>query len=68
MKQKGQKLPERAGEIPMPQNTGFGLFVAAGSFLLGFGIIWHIWWLAVVGVVLCVALLMVRSFMYAGEH
>ena len=68
MKRQGKKLEEREGTIRMPKNTGMGMFIAGCSLLLGFGIIWHMWWLAVLGVVGCIVLLMVRSFMYEGEH
>jgi cytochrome o ubiquinol oxidase subunit 1 len=49
-------------KIEMPKNTPVGLFVAGGSLLFGFGLIWHMWWLAALGIVGCIALLIVRSF------
>ena len=68
MKRQGKKLEGREEKIHIPANTPFGLFIAGCTLLLGFGIIWHMWWLAVLGVVGCIVLLMVRSFMYEGEH
>lgn len=44
-------------DIYLPKNTGMGVFIAGFSFLLGFGLVWHIWWLAgiaAVGVILCI--------------
>lgn len=41
------KAPEVIYEdIHMPKNTPAGLFIAAFAFVLGFALIWHIWWLA----------------------
>ena len=68
MKRQGKKLEGREEKIHIPANTPFGLFIAGCTLLLGFGIIWHMWWLAVLGVVGCIVLLMVRSFMYEREH
>jgi len=45
-----------------------GLYIASASFLLGFGLIWHIWWLATTGLLGVVALLMIRSFDYDTEY
>jgi len=43
-------------------NTGLGVVVGALTFAFGFGIIWHMWWLAGTAIV-CIALsLIVRSF------
>lgn len=51
--------PPRYAAIRVPKNTPFGMFIAAGAFMAGLGFIWHIWWLATLGVlatVLCVIL------------
>lgn len=37
--------------IHVPKNTSIGIFVAGFAFLLGFGVIWHMWWLAVLGLI-----------------
>ncbi|MDN7672441.1 cytochrome o ubiquinol oxidase subunit I [Burkholderia oklahomensis] len=36
-------------DIHMPSNTSAGLFVGVFSLVLGFAAVWHIWWLAIVG-------------------
>lgn len=36
-------------DIVMPKNTGASVVIAAFAFAFGFAMIWHIWWLAVVG-------------------
>jgi len=42
-------------------NAGLGMIIAGFAFLVGFGLIWHIWWLAVIGFVGIVVTLVVRS-------
>jgi len=37
--------------IEVPKNSGFGMYVAASAFIIGFAVIWHIWWLVAVGLV-----------------
>jgi cytochrome o ubiquinol oxidase subunit 1 len=48
-------------DIELPKNTGMGLLIAAGAFVVGFGLIWHMWWLAIVGVIAVVVLIIVRT-------
>jgi cytochrome o ubiquinol oxidase subunit 1 len=47
--------------IVVPKNTGLGVMVGASSFLAGFGLIWHIWWLAIIGVIAIITTLVVRA-------
>lgn len=47
--------------ITMPKNTPVGLFIALWAFGVGFGVIWHIWWLAAVCFVGVVVTIIVRS-------
>lgn len=35
--------------IHMPKNTGAGVVIAAFSLVFGCALIWHIWWLMIVG-------------------
>lgn len=51
MKEKGEayKKPDHYEEIHMPKNSGAGIVIAAFSTIFGFAMIWHIWWLAIVG-------------------
>jgi cytochrome o ubiquinol oxidase subunit 1 len=48
-------------DIILPKNTPLGMVIAGFAFLAGFGIIWHIWWLAVVGFLGVVTTIIVRS-------
>ncbi len=59
---------ERPRTIEMPTNTIIGFAVAVCSFFFGFGMIWHIWWLAVLGGIVAILLLIMRSFEEHVEH
>jgi cytochrome o ubiquinol oxidase subunit 1 len=48
-------------DIHMPKNTGIGFFIAGMSFLLGFGIVWHIVWIVVLALLLIITALIIRS-------
>ncbi len=49
MKAKGTayQRPQRYHDIHMPKNTGAGFVNGVLAFLLGFAMVWHIWWLAI---------------------
>ena len=49
-------------DIHMPRNTGVGVVMGGFATLLGFGLIWHIWWLAILGLVGMVGAFIVRSY------
>ncbi|NKJ45319.1 cytochrome o ubiquinol oxidase subunit I [Burkholderia sp. SG-MS1] len=49
-------------DIHMPSNTSAGLVVAVFSLVLGFAAVWHIWWLAIVGLVGSIATVIVYSW------
>jgi cytochrome o ubiquinol oxidase subunit 1 len=53
-------------DIHLPNNSGFPVIIAALAFMGGFGVVWHIWWLAIAGlfgIILCV---IIRTT--SGEH
>jgi len=52
--------PAQFHDLHMPRNTAAGLFVAAFSLVLGFALIWHIWWMAIAGALGVFATLLVR--------
>lgn len=54
--------------ITLPRNTPFGFLVAFSAFVFGFAVIWHIWWLAVIGFVAVIANIIVRSQNEDTEH
>jgi cytochrome o ubiquinol oxidase subunit 1 len=64
MKQK-KRPPKHCEEIEMPKNTGVGVYISAFSFLAGFGLVWHIYWLIALGLVGATVCLIRFSF---DEH
>jgi cytochrome o ubiquinol oxidase subunit 1 len=46
--------------ITVPKNSGIGVFVGAFSFIFGFAVVWHIVWLAAVGLIGVLAVLIIR--------
>ncbi|NUX58099.1 cytochrome o ubiquinol oxidase subunit I [Paraburkholderia youngii] len=56
-----QKVPVYR-DIHMPSNTSAGLIVGLFSLALGFAAVWHIWWLAIVGLVGAIATVIIYSF------
>jgi cytochrome o ubiquinol oxidase subunit 1 len=63
MKESGESVEAKPYEdIEMPKNTSVGLFIAAFSFMFGFGMIWQIWWLAAFGLVAVIVTVILRSF------
>ncbi|BGI53699.1 MAG: cytochrome o ubiquinol oxidase subunit I [Candidatus Hamiltonella defensa (Ceratovacuna japonica)] len=64
MKEKGEAYPrpEKYAEIHMPKNSAAGIIIAAFSVIFGFAMVWHIWWLAIVGVTGMGATWIAKSF------
>ena len=55
-------------DIHMPKNTSIGFLIAGASFIVGFSIVWHIFWLtilAMLGIIICI---IVRSCDYDTEY
>jgi cytochrome o ubiquinol oxidase subunit 1 len=48
--------------IHMPRNTGTGIIISAFAAALGFALIWHIWWLALVSFAAAIAAAIAHSF------
>jgi cytochrome o ubiquinol oxidase subunit 1 len=57
----GRAMPAQFEDIHMPRNTAAGLFVGGFSLILGFALIWHIWWMAVAGALGVFATLLARA-------
>ncbi len=47
-------------DIRLPKNSGLGLVIGAFSFFIGFGLIWHMWWLAVIGLIGVIVTVIIR--------
>ncbi len=55
-------------DIHMPKNTGVGFVLAGFIFIIGFAMIWHIWWLAIAGGVGTIATVIFRAFDYHTDY
>ena len=63
MKRKGiSPRPVKYEDIEMPRNTGMAIYLSGFVFLFGFAVVWHITWLAVLGLGGAIACLIIRSF------
>jgi cytochrome o ubiquinol oxidase subunit I len=49
-------------DIHMPRNTGVGVFMGGFGTVLGFAMVWHIWWLAAFGLLGMVASFIARAY------
>ena len=52
----------------MPANTGAGVVLAGISTVLGFAMIWHIWWLAALSFVALIASTIVHTFNFKRDY
>jgi cytochrome o ubiquinol oxidase subunit I len=67
MKQRGPIVPmEHYESIEMPSNSPNGFVTAFFAVVMGFALIWHIWWLAILGLA-CAALTLI-AFGWMVRH
>ena len=64
---KRQKLKDRRAyqDVELPKNSPLAMVIAGGALVFGFSVIWHIWWLAVIGILTSIVTIIVRSM---DEH
>ncbi len=55
-------MSQKEGTIRMPAPSALGLVVGGAAVVLGFAIVWHIWWLSALALVGCIGCFVVRSF------
>ncbi len=68
MKQRGAQRPtEGFKPIHMPANTAAGVVIAGLSTLLGFALVWHMWWVAGVAFAATVVAAIVHTFNYQRD-
>ena len=48
-------------KIVLPKNTSIGFLIGVLAFMIGFGLVWHITWLAAAPFIVIVCLLIYRS-------
>lgn len=64
MKEEGSayQKPQVYKPIHMPKNTGAGVIISMFSLVFGFAMIWHIWWLVIIGFIGMIVTWIVHSF------
>ena len=55
-------LPSSFVDLHIPRNTPVGIFMAVFAVILGFALIWRIYWLAAVGLIGAVVVALVQSW------
>ena len=68
MKQEGFQWSEIYEPIHMPKNTATGVLIAAFALVLGFAMVWYIWWLAIVSFLACLAIGIAHTFNYNRDY
>ncbi|EIM27880.1 cytochrome o ubiquinol oxidase subunit I [Microvirga lotononidis] len=69
MKRRGADHPlEGFRPIHMPKNTGAGVVLAGLSTVLGFALVWYIWWLAALSFVALLAAAIIHTFNYNRDY
>ncbi len=67
IKQRGLAKPPYQA-IHMPKNTASGIYISIFAFLTGFGFVWHIIWLPIVGILAIIICLVSRTFNEHNEY
>jgi cytochrome o ubiquinol oxidase subunit 1 len=69
MKQRGCRRPTSGfRQVHMPRNTGAGVVLAGLSAVLGFALIWYIWWLAALSALMLLAVAIGHTFNYDRDR
>jgi cytochrome o ubiquinol oxidase subunit 1 len=53
--------------IVVPRSSAIGFFIAFFAAIMGFALIWHIWWMAVMGLIGIVSTVLVHAWRVDGE-
>ena len=69
MKRKGVAAAEPAYEaIEMPRNTPIGFIIAFFATFTGFALIWHIWWIVILGLLAAAVTVLVIGWSENRQH
>jgi cytochrome o ubiquinol oxidase subunit 1 len=53
--------PDRYQDVAMPRSSAFGVVTGGLAFVLGFAVVWYIWWLAAIALVAIAVTVIVRG-------
>ncbi|MGK2896239.1 MAG: cbb3-type cytochrome c oxidase subunit I [Candidatus Saccharimonadales bacterium] len=67
-KQVKYTAPKKYQAITLPKPRAVGPLVGASSFVIGFAIIWHIWWLALLGLIATIIAVVISSLVENTEE
>lgn len=67
-KRHAQRPIEGFMDIHMPRNTGTGVVLAGLSVVLGFALIWYMWWLAILSFVALIGAAIIHTFNYDRDY
>jgi cytochrome o ubiquinol oxidase subunit 1 len=59
--------PKTYTNIHVPKNNPTGIFTAFFATILGFALIWRIWWLAILGLLGVIAVVLIQAWRTEGE-
>ncbi len=69
MKQRNAQRPTKGYmDIHMPRNTGTGVILAGLSVVLGFALIWYMWWLVILSFVALIGAAIIHTFNYERDY
>jgi len=68
LKQSKKVVKPEYEDIELPKNSSAGMIIGAFAFLIGFTIVWHIWWAVPIGVIGIIVTLIVRSLNEEPEY
>jgi cytochrome o ubiquinol oxidase subunit 1 len=54
--------PPAYADVELPKNSATGPLIGIAGSAAGFGLVWHIWWLALLGSLVIIAAVIARSF------
>jgi cytochrome o ubiquinol oxidase subunit I len=67
-KQSDRKQKKEYEDIIVPKNSGLSVVIAAFAFMVGFGMIWHMYWLSILALLGIMATMIVRSMNEEPEY
>jgi len=67
-KQSGKNRVKEYEDIVLPKNSGLSVVIASFAFLVGFGMVWHMYWLSLVSLLGIIVTLVVRSMNEEPEY
>lgn len=60
--------PRSFEPISVPKNTGYGIYIGAVSLVVGFAIVWHIWWLFALAIIALIVIIISSTLREHTEH